>query len=174
MIRTGLSIWTAAVCGIWAAGCGISAPKTPDGAPIELLLLVDDGIQEAAEPSEQEDRRIVANWMKTDVSQCLTEGGYAVRPAKKPADFIPTPNVYLVVVTLDVLKTSEIYIQKETRLGEGITTVTATVELFKDNHTIPILRYTESFISSRDWTYTAEELDRKMVEGVSDRIHELY
>ena len=174
MNRKGMIIWAAAVCVVWSAGCGISAPKTPDGTPVELLLLVDDGIQDATEPPEQADRKTAAAWMGKDISQRFTEAGYAVRSAETPADFIPTPKVYLVVVTLDALKIKELYTEKETRLGDGVTSITATVELFKDNHTIPIMRYSETFLSSRDWTYSAGELDRKMSIEVSDRINELY
>lgn len=160
----------------FVAGCGgkVSAPVVPDGSKITLFLHTDAGMKETMKEELKADQSRLAAWMTDDLNRLFHEGGYLTARIQAPGDFAPEHRSYLVVVTIDAYNSENLYTHKDERLGEGVTNIRGTVELFKDNHTLPISRYTESVVSSRDWTSGAGELTKKMAISVSERLAELY
>ena len=157
-----------------ACGGGVSAPKTPDGSEITLFLLTDTGVTEKMKEPEQADRNQVADQMSAVLKRLFQEGGYRTESVPAPDAFKPEARKLMVVLTVDETRSEDVYTQIATRLGTGVTHIRGTIEVFKDNHTLPVSRYTESIVSSRDWTVAADELTKKLAKAASDRINELY
>ena len=160
--------------GMLGCGGGVSSPQFPDGSKITLFLYSDAGIRENMPEAQKADRKTLSEWMATDTERRLKEGGFLIAKLDAQNNFKPAPHELMVVVTLDSFRAEDMLNQKELRLGEGVTHIQAAVELFKDNHTLPALRFTDGTSTSREWTVGAGELTASLAAAVSDRVAELY
>ena len=157
-------------------GCsgGVSVPQFPDGSKITLFVYSDAGILENMSEAQKADRKTLSERLATDLERRLREGGFLTAKLDAQNNFKPAPHEHMVVLTLDSFRAEDMLLQKEMRLGEGVTHIQGTVELFKDNHTLPVLRFTDGTSTSRDWTVGAGELTASFAAAVSDRVAELY
>jgi hypothetical protein len=164
------------ILGLFITGCGprVIAPQTPDGSKIVLLTFFNGSIRENMDEAKKEDQMTLGALLDKDMSRRLDEGGFETRRIQSVEELSSAPGVYLIVTDLTEYQSNELYSQDETRLGNGVTTISATVELFKDNHTLPIMRRSERTVCTRDWTFCVLELNRNMTRAVSERINELY
>ncbi len=158
------------------AGCGgsVSAPTTPDGSKITLVMLFRNEIEGNLDEVKTREQSTLNAHLNEDLDRRLTEGGYETTEIENTIQFLPTTRRYLLISALEEYQSNELYSRDETHLGKGVTTIAASVELFRDNNAAPILKRYERTVCTRNWTYCVGELNRNMARAVSKRINELY
>ncbi len=153
-----------------AFGCGgTSAPTFPDGSKVTVMLLLNNGIKDNADDTVKTDQAMLGDRLDNDIAARLNEGGFVAQKIQAKTEFSPAKNLFLAVTDIDEYQSSDVYFQEARRLGDGVT-----VELFKDNHTLPTMRRTRGFVCTRDWTYCTDELTRTLAKEISGRINEFY
>ena len=154
-------------------GGGVSAPKTPDGAPVEIMLLFDANIDETADESVKADHRRLASWMEKDLTRRFEEGGYRVIPTTEVEKFEPAKGKFLLTVKIAEYVPASATPRVEAGFGAGTTIIDTYSELFKDNHTIPRFRLKKGSVTARDWSFGAEEVTSNVAKEISAAIREL-
>jgi hypothetical protein len=160
---------------ILGGGCGggVSAPKTPDGSPVEIAMLFDANIDPNAENDVESDHEQVADFMEKDLTKKFIEGGYHVTTTKDVTNFEPGRGKFLLTVKITEYVPASATDRIEAGFGPGTTAIDTYSELFKDNHTIPSFRLKKGHVSAMKWQVCATEVTENIAAEISRTINEL-
>ena len=84
--------------GLWSCGPSGNAPRTPDGRPLTIMLLFNNGV--TAETPRAHARRLtnVGEDVQERLIRRLTRAGYQVSVIQDRSQFAPAPGYYLLYV----------------------------------------------------------------------------
>ncbi len=157
------------------AGCGgkVKAPDAPSGGRVTIHLLSDHGIKAGMTQQEQDELNELGAWMVADLTRTFEEGGYSVSPITAKEAFKPAANAYLLAFKIERYRPGRLSTKEEAGFGGGVVEIDTSVELYKDNATLPVLQKTQGSASGRDWQFCAGEVNKQTAPAVSERINEL-
>ncbi len=157
-------------------GCAgsVTAPKTKNGLPVEVHLLVDVGLKDNMHPDKKHDQTILGEKLDEDMRTRLSEGGYKTIRINSIEEYSNPPSSYLIVAQIDSFRAMGLYSQKEMRLGDRVTEIKTTVKLFKNNRTLPIMIQTEMLVCTYKWTNCVAELNKILSRKISKTINEFH
>ena len=159
---------------VLGCGGGVSAPQTPEGSTVDILMLFDANIDEKADDDVKAEHQRIADWMQNDLIQRFEAGGYRVTMTDDVTQFTPGKGKFLLVVKMSEFVPASATTLEERGFGPGTTIIDTYSELFKDNHTIPRFRLKKGHVSAMKWEVCAEEVTSNVAKDISKTINELY
>lgn len=151
-------------------GCG--GPKPPvmqDGKQTAIFVLSDRGITSGMKEDESKDRNEMGQFMEENLIKTLKHEGYNATLIQNRNQYVPGSANYLVIVRINDLRLVGGAARYWGGLMAGTTVLKNHYEVSGSSGKLS-LSYDDEDSTTRDWTKSAEELNERLVNKISDKL----
>ncbi len=151
-------------------GCAPKPPVMQDGKQVGIFVLVDRGTTAGTKEDERNDRNEMGQHMEDDIVDRLRDDGYNATLIQSQGQYIQGPANYLVAVKMVDLR---LVGRAQRQWGAG---VFAGPSILKTSYEVSgtsgrlSLSYRDEESTLRDWTECPEQLNRRLVGKINDRL----
>ncbi|MDB4990908.1 MAG: uncharacterized protein JWN04_6086 [Myxococcaceae bacterium] len=162
--------------GASALGCGhhtVSAPKSPTGSPIAIMVHTDERITPDMAPDRVAQINQISEWMENDLISILHGAGYAATRVEDP-NTATGPGRLLLRVAITDYNAGSKAARMLVGFGAGAAVLKTHFELFGDASPAPLIGGDPDVGSGRDWRNSARKVNLQTADAVSTRLAQLY